>query len=140
MDIPDAIKIRQFFVTSEMPPDKRAMVLMSAGSVYDWKKVKDKLDTLYPLPVKKRGNNTAWKPHWKPKTASETSIDSGIDPLMKECEDIDSTELPDELQKELRESLSTYKQNRDRQQSAVKARGSYTGKGKTGGTGKLLKV
>ena len=32
-DIPDAIKIRQFFVSSEMPADKRAMVLMSAGSV-----------------------------------------------------------------------------------------------------------
>ena len=52
---------------------------------------------------------------------------------MKECEDIDSTELPDELQKELRESLTTYKQNRDRLQSAVKAGGYYTGKGKSGG-------
>ena len=64
---------------------------------------------------------------------NEASIDGGIDPLISKYEDYDTTDLPEELQKELRESLMTYRQNRDRLQSAVKAGGYYTGKGKSGG-------
>ena len=54
LEIPDHINIRQFFQAAEMTADKRATVLMAAGSQYDWKKVKDQLDTLYPHPVKKK--------------------------------------------------------------------------------------
>ena len=54
LEIPDPIKIRQFFQAAEMTSDKRATVLMDAQSQYDWKTVKDQRDTLYPHLVKKK--------------------------------------------------------------------------------------
>ena len=89
LEIPDPIKIRQFFAASEMGGDKRATVLMAAGSEYNWKSVKDKLDTLYPHVIKKKADSgrQPWKGHGA-KTVNETSNESTssyeMDPLEAE--------------------------------------------------------
>ena len=83
LEIPDPIKIRQFFQAADMTSDKRATVLMAAGSQYDWKKVKDQLDTLYPHPVKKKhlGYKGASSSPWRHRSANEVGHGDGNDPL-----------------------------------------------------------
>ena len=66
-----------------MTAGKRAAVLMAAQFQYDWKKVKDQLDTLYPHPVKKKNLNGkgASSPSWRQKSVNEVGHGDGEDLL-----------------------------------------------------------
>ena len=135
LEIPDPVNIRQFFQAAEMTADKSATVLMAAGSQYDWKKVKDQLDTLYPHLVKKMNtwNKGTSQPNWRHRSANEVGHGDGEDPLEYNIMAMMDDETREDNHKSLNEALFTYQQNRDRLRQTVSARGYLKSKGKGGG-------
>lgn len=161
LQMPDAIMIYFFFEHAGCSAERQANLLLRTGGKYDWKKIKEAVELLYPnVVVNKsyqnkgygggRGRGAHEAHHYEfgydnvpgPEATSE-QIEAWLvdhDPAEAFADNEVVEALPEDVARELHTCFSTHRENRQRLAKAVKNRGFYVsdkGKGKKGkGSGK----
>lgn len=161
LQMPDAIMIYFFFEHAGCSAERQANLLLRTGGKYDWKKIKEAVELLYPnVVVNKsyqskgygggRGRGAHEAHHYEfgydnvpgPEATSE-HIEAWLvdhDPAEAFADNEVVEALPEDVARELHTCFSTHRENRQRLAKAVKNRGFYVsdkGKGKKGkGSGK----
>ena len=161
LQMPDAIMIYFFFEHAGCSAERQANLLLRTGGKYDWKKIKEAVELLYPnVLVNKsyqnrnygggRGRGAHEAHHYEfgydnvpgPEATSE-QIEAWLmdhDPAEAFADNESVEVLPEDVARELHTCFSTHRENRQRLAKAVKNRGFYVsdkGKGKKGkGSGK----
>ena len=160
LTIPDSIMIHFYFEHTGMGQDKQANLLLRTNGEYDWKKIKQAVDLLYPNVMVRSGREfTSYKGHGKHRgaheahhewaersepssplawDASDEQVESWIydhDPI-EALADVELHEgIPEDISRELHSCFTTHRENRMKLAKAVQARGYYVaskGKGKKG--------
>ena len=153
--LPDEIMTYFFFQHTNANMERQANILLRTGGEYNWKKVKQAVELLYPSTTVPQRSREPYKQYGKGRSAHETTqgdwsheayvtenmdIEDWLyyeDPVEKIAE-VETTEgIPDGLQHELHTVFATHRENRARLAKAVKARGFYVNKSK--GKGKFSK-
>ena len=163
LTLPDEIMVYFFFEHSGCSFERRANILLRTGGEYNWKKVKQAVELLYPQTMvsaprrnfdhsKGAGKRQAHEAQGQGDDAQYATSSTDLasmdledwlyyeDPIER-LADYDTPEwMPEGLARELHEVFATHRENRAKLAKAVKARGFYTGKGKgkkgSGGKGK----
>ena len=162
LTIPDSIMIHFYFEHTGMGQDKQANLLLRTNGEYDWKKIKQAVDLLYPNVMVRSGRDyTSYKGHGKRSAheahtewAEQTDGNSGSSPLAWDASDeqveswiyehdpvemLADVELyegiPEDISRELHTCFTTHRENRQKLAKAVQARGFFVaskGQGKKG--------
>ena len=163
LEIPDAVMIYFFFQHSNSNMDRQANLLLRTGGEYDWPKIKQAIDLLYPNVVVRHGgqagkgyrgrgaheaqqqqHSESYQNDWTwavPEPGDDAaSIEDWIynnDPIEALAGDQgDVSLLPEPLARELHGCFNSHRENRQKLARAVQARGYYVkGKGKGGKKG-----
>ena len=160
LDLPDAVMIHVFFQHTNASYERQANFLLRTGGNYDWAKIKNAIDVLYPNTMVKvspsfskgtgyRGRAAHEVQHSSQWTSSDWTIpdlqDTSIswdewlcdnDPIEMLAEQTfadtrDDTFIPEQLARDLVGCFNTHRENRQKLAKAVQARGYYArGKGK----------
>ena len=110
LEIPDPIKIWQFFQAAGMTADECETVLMATDYRYDWKELKEQLDKLYPQSTKKKypsGRNLSSSKQ-RQSLANDVGHGSGDDPLEKSIKLMIEQEAESSKKSLLEEALDHY--------------------------------
>ncbi|CAE7633950.1 GIP, partial [Symbiodinium sp. KB8] len=161
--IPDEVLVYFLFEHTNSSLERQANVLLRTSGQYNWKKVKQAIELLYPTVQVRSGrepgrdahrdqraggrargaHETRWEydPEWRlPSSgATEEQVANWLldhDPAEMIAEQ-DMEELPEDLAKTLHSVMATHRENRQKLARAVQARGFYVngGKGKKGSKG-----
>ena len=163
LEIPDPVLIYFYFQHVGASTERQANLLLRTNGEYDWKKLKQAIDLLYPNVVVRpqtgrpayrgRGahevhHSSEWLTSWQipdmadPQVAWEDWLYEN-DPIEAIAEntiqDAGDQPLPEELARDLVTCFQTHRENRQRLARAVQARGFYVkgkGKGKSKNRGK----
>ena len=157
LEIPDPFVCRVFLLKSALDQKAQATLLMAAGSDYNWGKLRESAETLYPRPLNRaadrhegprrqwgHGPRAAHETHWEPDQGWWTTQPPAAEPapspeqwtLDDQVHEYDGDPIPEDLGKELHTAYMTYRGARDRLSAAVKARGYWSKGSKPKGKGK----
>ncbi|CAE7230751.1 RE1, partial [Symbiodinium sp. CCMP2456] len=161
--IPDEVMVYFLFEHTNSSLERQANVLLRTTGEYNWKKVKQAIELLYPTVQVRSGrepgrdghrdqraggrargaHETRWEydPDWRlpASGATEEQVANWLldhDPAEMIAEQ-DMDELPEDLARSLHSVMATHRENRQKLARAVQARGFYVngGKGKKGSKG-----
>ena len=157
LSIPDPVMIYFFFVHSNSSSERQANLLLRTNGEYDWSKIKQAVELLYPTVVVKQADNRgrpgrgrgahevqqqsdAWYGDWPMPDASDQQFGEWLeyhDPVETVAEAFSYEEeqaIPEGLARELHGCFASHRENRQKLAKAVQARGYYVkGKGKSKG-------
>ena len=152
--LPDEIMTYFFFEHTGCSLERQANLLLRTGGEYNWKKVKQAVELLYPQTnVPRSRDRDQGKQYGKGRSAHETSQGTWDEPSnnvdnmdledwlyyedpIENLADYDVPDyIPEGLARELHEVFATHRENRAKLAKAVKARGFYVNKGKSKGKG-----
>ena len=156
LTLPDPVMIHFFFQHSNASAERQANLLLRTNGEYDWSKMKQAVELLYPNVPVKLGNydykpkqfrgrgahevqHSDWFQEWPMPDAADQHFGEWLayyDPVEAVADTFfrDNDTLPESIAVELHSCFASHRENRQKLAQAVQARGFYV-KGK-GGKGK----